>query len=160
MVTLPTFRLLYPDTNDAKLLTVDTSRKYAVAFVDAAQFAEIDVQVTLLPADALGVAGVGGLTVIVTITYAEYCTGLQAEVLLLKRVVVVKFPIVAAAIFCVLPPIATQLFAFKVFSFSHKYVAPETEVPLIPVCVPEQIAAGVVRLPEAGAEHAGPTKYH
>lgn len=71
MVTLPTFRLLYPDTNDAKLLTVDTSRKYAVAFADAAQFAEIDVQVTLLPADALGVAGVGGLTVIVPVAFAE-----------------------------------------------------------------------------------------
>jgi hypothetical protein len=42
------------------LLTVDTSRKYAVAFVDAAQFAEIEVQATLLPADALGVAGVAG----------------------------------------------------------------------------------------------------
>ena len=54
--------------------------------------------------------------------------------------------------FCVLPPITTQLLAFKVFSFSHPYVAPETEVPLIPVWVPEQIVAGVVRLPELGAE--------
>jgi hypothetical protein len=60
VVTLPTLRLLKPVTNDVNVFTVETSRKYAVAFADAAQFAEIEVQATLLPADALGVAGVAG----------------------------------------------------------------------------------------------------
>ncbi len=63
MVTLPTLRLLKPVTNDAKLLTVETSRKYVVAFADAAQFTEIDVQAALLPAAAVGTAGVAGETV-------------------------------------------------------------------------------------------------
>jgi hypothetical protein len=60
VLTLPTLRLLKPVTNDAKLFTVETSRKYAVAFADADQFAEIDEQATLLPAAAVGVAGVAG----------------------------------------------------------------------------------------------------
>jgi hypothetical protein len=51
---------LKPVTNDAKLFTVETSRKYAVALADADQFAEIDEQATLLPAAAVGVAGVAG----------------------------------------------------------------------------------------------------
>jgi hypothetical protein len=56
---LPTLRLLKPVTNEANVFTVETSRKYAVAFAEAAQFAEIEVQAALLPAAATGAAGIG-----------------------------------------------------------------------------------------------------
>ena len=64
-------------------------------------------------------ATVAGSTVMVTVTQADVWTGEQADVLLLNLVVVVKFPIVPAAKSSVLPPITTQLFAFKVFSLCH-----------------------------------------
>jgi hypothetical protein len=54
---------LYAPTNEANVFTVETSRKYAVAFAAAVQFAEIDVQAALVPAAATGAAGVAGETV-------------------------------------------------------------------------------------------------
>jgi hypothetical protein len=49
---------LKPVTKDANVFTVETSRKYAVAFAEAAQFAEIVVHAALLPAAAVAAAGV------------------------------------------------------------------------------------------------------
>ena len=63
MVTLPTLRLLYAPTNEANVFEVETSSKYAVAFADAAQFADTEEHAVLLPAADVGAAGVAGETV-------------------------------------------------------------------------------------------------
>ena len=57
---MPTLRLLNPVTNDAKVLTVETSKKYPVALTDADQFAEMEVHAALVPAAGVGAAGVAG----------------------------------------------------------------------------------------------------
>jgi hypothetical protein len=56
VVTFPTARLLYPVTNDTKLLTGDTSKKYPVAPETEVQLALNETSVTL---DAAETAGAG-----------------------------------------------------------------------------------------------------
>ena len=51
VVTFPSDKLLYPVTNEEKLLTIDTSRKYPVAAVLALQLALNALSV--IPVEAL-----------------------------------------------------------------------------------------------------------
>ena len=62
-VTLPTFRLLYPVTIELKLLVVDTSIEYAVAFAEEFQLAVKPEQVINVAVVAAGADGVPGFNV-------------------------------------------------------------------------------------------------
>ena len=57
MVTLPTFKLLYPGTNVIKDALVATSKKYKVALETAPQLALREVQVKLSADVAVGEIG-------------------------------------------------------------------------------------------------------
>jgi hypothetical protein len=56
--TFPTFKLLNPGTNVAKVFEVDTSRKYSVAPAEAFQLALIETQSAAVPAKAVGTGGI------------------------------------------------------------------------------------------------------
>jgi hypothetical protein len=62
--------LLNPATNEAKVFTVETSRKYPVALAEAFQLAVIWEQVAPVPAVAAGTGGVPGLTVTASVLAA------------------------------------------------------------------------------------------
>jgi hypothetical protein len=74
---------LNPVTNEVNVFTVETSRKYAVAFVDAAQLADIVVHAALLPAAAVGTAGAAFETVTANVLAIEVPQEFYAVTLML-----------------------------------------------------------------------------
>ena len=73
-VTLPTFKLLYEPTNDAKVFTVETSKKYCVAPALADQLADAEVVVTEPAAFAVGATGADKIVKVDTLVAVEAFT--------------------------------------------------------------------------------------